>query len=205
MAILNKNGVTKINNYSSAMELSDGSLWMPIMVQDNKNGSNMFTASDNTGNYIYHNDTCWSCFNLINTAARPTSNIYEFLVVQEYEKDKSFNYYRWTQTINPFNATWANVNPSSGNVTHLGDSATYGGMYKKDDTNVFMCFANDTENNWYGCAHRKLWGGTAGTDGYVPGYNHVKVYGLQIVYIRVSRIDTQIHTSQIVAKDFIEY
>ena len=40
---------------------------------------------------------------------------------------------------------------------------------------VFMCFANNSNGNWFGCAHKQLWGGTAGTTGYIPGYNGKQV------------------------------
>ena len=125
------------------------------------------------------------------------------MVAQQPNGSENFKIYRWTQTVSPLTATWSQVSPSSGNIVHSGASASWGGMYILNST-VYMCFANGSNGNWFGCAHKTLWGGTAGTNGYIPGYNGESVSQWQAVYIRVADWDAQIYENMIIGNELIE-
>lgn len=186
----------------------DGALWIPIMVHDVKNGINMFSSSDKfSDGLVYKNHLCWADFNLISTESRPESGYYEFLVIQEDGTNRVLNQYRWKQTVSPLTATWEDVNPNTigSKVIRISSTTTnnYAGMYKMN-SNEYMCFANTSKGNWYGCGVWSLWGGTAGTNGYIPGYNGVQIYGLQMLYMRVTSCIVKQYNEMIITNNLIE-
>ena len=200
---ISKTGILSTEAIHEIITLSDGSKWAPIAYHNIKKGSNLFSSSDDFTKYVYHNDECWCNFPLIGKVNRPDSSKYEIMVAQQPSGSEDFKIYRWTQTVSPLTATWSQVNPSSGNIVHSGASASYGGMYILNST-VYMCFANGSNGNWFGCAHKTLWGGTAGTTGYVPGYNGESVSQWQAVYIRIADWDAQIYENMIIGNELIE-
>lgn len=196
-----KNGVITTPSFDEIITLPDGSQWAQIVHHNVKDGGNLFSSSNDYTKFVYNNSECWAAFPLIKTVTRPASN-YEFLVLQEVGHTNTYEQYRFAQPKSPFDSGWADVNPSSGNITHY-DSATYGGAYIMN-SNVYMCFANGSNGNWFGCAAKALWGGTAGTNGYIPGYNGEQVAGWQKVYIRIINPNANIRNQIITVNDFYE-
>ena len=78
--------------------------------------------------------------------------------MQQNAVDGVFSKYRFKQNVNPFSATWEQVNPSKvgTNVTRISATATnnYAGMYWYNTGNIAMCFANTSNGNWFGCGAR---------------------------------------------------
>lgn len=200
---ISRTGVLSTETIHEIITLSDGSKWAPIVYHNVQKGSNLFSSSDDFTKYVYHNDECWCNFPLIGKVNRPDSSKYEIMVAQQNNGSENFTVYRWTQTVSPLTATWSQVNPSSGNIVHLGASASYGGMYILNST-VYMCFANSSNGNWYGCAHKTIYTGTAGTNGTIPGYNGASVSQWQAVYIRIADWDAQIYENMIIGNELIE-
>lgn len=202
MSIFNKSGIVKIDSVNEVLQLSDGSKWLPIVNHNIKNGTNLFSTSDDFTKFVYHNVECWANFPMIAEAHRPNTN-YEFLVLQQNPTTDKIITYRWAQTVSPLTATWEDVSPSSGNITHYDGTSSYGGMYILNGS-VYMCFANSSKGKWFGCAHNRIWQGTVGTNGAVPGYNGSGVSGTQLVYIRIAKDDASIRSNVSVIDEFYE-
>lgn len=181
---VDKTGVTNTNVIATTMTLDDGSIWIPICMHYVPDGLN----SGNSNKYIYTSRNIWNTFGIINDAERPESGYYEFYVMQQTAINGAFSWFRFKQNINPFSATWNDVNPSKvgTNVTRISASTTnsYAGMYWMNTSNIAMCFANTSNGNWFGCGARANW--HSGTND-IPGYNGQAVLGWQIVYMRVTK------------------
>ena len=177
----------KLDCYNCSV-MTDGSFWIPICVHYIPEG--VFATSGTFDTFKYENENRWTNFGAINSATRPESSYWEFLVIHQADITGTFEYYRWKQNKNPFNATWADVEPSKvgTNVTRVAQStsSSYGGMYWFNQSNCKMCFANSSNGNWFGCGIGALWGTDSNGYGYIPSYNGVGVRGFQIVYMRVS-------------------
>lgn len=175
-----------LTNYN--VQNGDSSTWIPISVHYIPEG--VFATSGSFNTFKYENENRWTNFGAINSATRPESGYWEFLVIHQANITGAFEYYRWKQNKNPFNATWADVEPSKvgTNVTRIAQSTTssYGGMYWFNQSNCKMCFANSSNGNWFGCGIGQLWGTDSSGYGYIPSYNGVGVRGFQVVYMRVS-------------------
>ena len=71
--------------------------------------------------------------------------------MQQSTVDGPFSKYRFKQNVNPFSATWEQINPSKvgTNVIRISSSKpnNYAGMYLYNSSNVAMCFANGSNGN----------------------------------------------------------
>ena len=205
MGRINKNGVVNTNLFSSAIQLSDGSLWQPICTHkiNNEDGTyNMFNTTDNFTYTVFNSNNLWADFPLIDSVARFDSN-YEFLVMQQTILNGDWSTYRFKQTVNPFTATWEDVKPGSSNVTWItGGSASYGGIYKLSSPTAtasnYMCFANGSNGNWFGCGCKAYY------QGGIPSICNTVAKGFQLVYIRISNNIYRQYNSISSATDFIE-
>ena len=101
---MQQSGITKSPTFTSILQLSDGSQWVPLVYHNNKYGSNMFSSSDDFTKPVYHNNECWCNFQLINTVERYDTD-YEFLVMQPTNGEENMTQYRWSQPSNPWTAT----------------------------------------------------------------------------------------------------
>ena len=199
---VDKQDIVNTNVLTTTMTLDDGSVWVPICVHYVPDGLN----SGNSNKYIYTSKNIWNCFGMINDLARPESGYYEFYVMQQTAINGAFSWFRFKQNINPFSATWADVNPSKvgTNVTRISASTTngYAGMYWMNTSNIAMCFANGSNGNWFGCGARANW--HSGTND-VPGYNGQAVLGWQIVYMRITKTCAKMFKNGlVVANNIIE-
>ena len=153
--------------------------------------------------YCYTSRNIWTTFGIINDAERPESGYYEFYVMQQTAVNGAFSWFRFKQNINPFSATWTDVNPSKvgTNVTRISASTTnnYAGMYWMNNSSAAMCFANGSNGNWYGC------GIQAAYQGGIPGYNGQTVLGWQVVYMRVTKTCAKmLKNGLVIANNIIE-
>ncbi len=187
---LDKGGVFRCPNTRELVTLSDGSKWIPISIHYVPSG--VFSSS--TTGSVYDNQFRWNKFSSINNETRPSTN-YEFLVVQQQTVNGAPRWWRFSQAINPLSATWSQVNPSNvgGNVIRIDTNQSWAsdagaGMYWFDSSDCPMCFANNSNGNWFGCGIMSYWGNT-----YIPGYNNEQVWGWQIVYMRVSGTQAKVN------------
>lgn len=179
---LTNSGSLKTIGIFETMTLSDGSKWVPISVHYAKDGVCDFIDAKS----YYKSPRIWNNFGLINSVKRPEED-YEFYVLNQLA-DNSFRWYRFKQSINPFQAKWADVNPSKVGtiVTRIdcspGVTNNYAGMYWQNSA-AAMCFANTSSDNWFGCGVIQYWH-SGNTD--IPSYNSEAVLGWQVVYMRVA-------------------
>lgn len=145
-----RNGVQKTPYISEIVELDDGSKWIQIMHHDTKKATNLFSSGDAAlTKSVFKNSDCWCDFPLINEIGLYDSK-YEFFLVQEKYNGK-FTRYRWSQTVNPFDATFDNTKYNSSGITQIENMpSTYGGMYKSTSEKTFFNMNNNASSNWYG-------------------------------------------------------
>lgn len=178
--MITKNGTKISKNFFETMQLDDGSIWIPICVH-NAALYKFFSTGKPQFNYV--DDEIWSAFGLINTEQRPESDWYEFLVMEQNSGvNGPFTTHRWKQNVNPFNASWSDINPSKVGTNVINISNGTAGMYCMNSVYTYMCFAGSSAGSWYGCGIKYDWQGTA----VLPGYGNSTVYGFQLVYMRVS-------------------
>ena len=178
----------------------DGALWVPLLVHYVPNG--LFSTGPDYRKSVYVKDRIWSNFQLINSETRPSSD-YEFLTLQQSSVEGNYDMYRWSQTINPFEATWSDVNPSKvgTTVTRIYPTSGWsnGGMYFANWAAVIMCFSNSSSSNWYGCGIRQS------LNGGIPGQNGKVVKGYQLLFMRVADTKSKFTSSkQINVKEIVE-
>lgn len=178
---IGKTGVTNTNIIATTMTLDDGSIWIPICMHYVPDGLN----TSRSNKYCYTSRNIWNTFGIINDAERPESGYYEFYVMQQPSVNGAFSWFRFKQNINPFSATWNDVNPSKvgANVIRVSASTTnsYAGMYWMNNSGAAMCFANGSSGSWYGCGIQTAY------QGGIPGYNGQTVLGWQVVYMRITK------------------
>ncbi|MBQ6628010.1 MAG: hypothetical protein IJH65_04260 [Methanobrevibacter sp.] len=180
-----ENGIFESKVYDEMVELSDGSLWLPICYHYIKGGANLFKTTDDFTYPVFDSPDVWANFPIIDTVSRPESGYYEFLVKQQINMNGPWTTYRFKQTVNPLTATYSTAGPSSGNVTWItGGSSSYGGMYKLNSPTAtssnYMCFSNGSNGNWFGCGAKQAYNGG------IPSICNTVPKGVQVVYIRVS-------------------
>lgn len=172
-------GIQKAQKFNEIITLSDGSMWLQLMHHDllEQATGNRFTSGNDVRNKnVYIDENRWSCFPLINTCDH--GDIYEFLVIQQTSKAAVPTRHRWSQTINPYNATFNTTKHAS--ITPIENIASnYGGMYPGIDTLTAWIFNNNVNGNWFGCGNVNPWNNG------LPGYNGLAVRGVQDVFIRV--------------------
>ena len=160
----------------------DGSVWEHIFHHDTPS-SYLFSSTDDFTNGFYTDCHRWSNLQRIKAYSS-----YEFLLCEENPESRNqILKYRWSQTISPLIAAWADVQPGSSNVT-LNTSTGYstgtgsaGGMYIAPSNN-YLNIANSASGNWYGAI-----GCWTEYNGGVPGYpNRTVKNGIKDLYIRVT-------------------
>lgn len=171
--------------FHECMTDSDGTVWLHLMHQ-NRKGSltyGMFKASGSEirNTFVYESPDVWSACCLMKTINH--GNDYEFLVTQS-TNGGSKTRYRWKQTVNPYEGTFATTTHT--NITTIENiGSSYGGMYVWSENNAW-CFNNGNNGNWFGCGNRSNWDSSSNL--MLPGYNGMNVTGEQDLYIRVYNI-----------------
>lgn len=190
---ITKTGQIKDNLFEEFYIEPDGSIWELVFVHnrpaENKfNSADPFTTGFSTDMNLFFN------FNICNNLTS-----WEFLIIQADTYAATPLKRRWVQTANPLTATFADV--AAANVTKNTSagysSDTWGGLYKINNSNTFLCANNGTSGNWWGATGSKVfyqggipaWFGKIVKDGYV------------LIYVRV---DEQLkNNAKLYANDFI--
>ena len=184
----------------------DGSKWVQI-VHHNNPADVRFASTNDFTKYLYIDKDRWFKAHLCNLV---TNNHYEFLIIQSETSDVySSVKYRWTQSINPYNAVFDDVDAAD--VTYNSGSgytvpSGWGGMHKVN-ANTFFCANNGTASNWWGAV-----GAWNSHQGGIPAWGGMVVTtGFQNVYLRVDGVLTEedfkklsIFPNEIVTKDYYE-
>lgn len=180
----------------------DGSLWIRIFHHNNP-GSGVFATTDTFDSLVYKDENKW-----FNVAMCNQVNSWELMIKQKATPSSTETKYRWVQTVNPMNATYAQVaqanitrNTSSGYSTY----GTYGGLYHKiNDSKTYIACNDGSSASNYWCA---LGSFTIYQSG-IPGYAQVVVTtGYVDLYLRVDTVINSIfsiNSEYIAARDFIE-
>ena len=172
-------GNKTVNFISEIVTLEDGSYWIQVQHHNNKGGANLFSNSDDFANkFVWHNSECWCAFNLIKSMGLYNGK-YEFMALDG--SDPTLKIKRWTQTINPFTATYNDVKPGSNNVKYIvGGTGNNGGMYLFNSETYFVV-TNYTNGNWYGAfgCWKAHYGG-------IPGFDNAVTTSILDLYVRVS-------------------
>lgn len=180
---ISRKGIHSCNNISEIIELTDGSCWIQLSHHNNQNQTNWFptptkdesgkiTNYDYENNFIYKNDECWAAFHLLkdnNFKLDKNEEFYEFMALEELSNG-NVAIFRWSQTVNPMNATWDQMKPNATTKLYTYNTDGYnapgdenGGMYRYENSNSdmdtsFFVIANKTKSNWYGAfGARKNW------------------------------------------------
>ena len=187
MAKFLKSGQFIDNNINEIHVEPDGSRWMHVFHHCPINGTNLFSSTDDFVNGVYKNKDAWFNFQICNKI----TNEWEFLHMQKLtQRDKNFIKHRWKQTVNPFNATYADVSPSSGNINrNINEgyvNGGFGGLYKfTRSSRTFFSIANNSNTTWYGAT-----GSWTAYQGGIPGYpNSVITTGCVDIYIRIDSLN----------------
>ena len=184
----------------------DGSLWVKIAMYNDPDTNGIFEQTDDFPHGVYKNASVWY------DAEQVIANLstYEFLVIQQATVGNTVFKHRWVQTINPLTAVYADVTPSSENITRVttsgySDSTTGGGMFLKNSY-TRLCIADSASGHYYGAFG--TW--TLSSDkvpGY-PGHTNISTGFLELY----ARIDNQpnnlgfkiLKNSGIYADQFVE-
>ena len=190
---ITKTGQIKDNLFEEFYIEPDGSIWELVFVHnrpaENKfNSADPFTTGFSTDMNLFFN------FNICNNLTS-----WEFLIIQADTYAATPLKRRWVQTANPLTATFADV--AAANVTKNTStgysSDTWGGLYKINNSNTFLCANNGVSGNWWGATGSKViyqggipaWFGKIVKDGYV------------LIYVRV---DEQLkNNAKLYANDFM--
>ena len=177
-----KNGTQRINYLSEVVELDDGSYWLQVQHHNNKSGTNLFSSSDAfETSFVYHNDECWSAFPLIKQYGSYNSR-YEFIALDQPDRQTGLTIRRWAQTSSPFTASWNDIKAGSSGFTAIQNIPTMnGGMYRGTSSTAYMRIANANSDNWYGA-----FGCFTDWSGRIPTFNNTANYGILDLYVRVS-------------------
>lgn len=159
----------------------DGSQWVHVFHHNNPAGG-LFASTDSFTTSVYKDENRWLDMALVMSSV--TS--WELLYVQKDTSTSAEKKYRWIQNINPFNATWTDVQP--GNVTYVTGngytSSTQGGLWKNNGSTYFA-IANASSGNWFGAI-----GSWTAYSGGTPGYPNTTVTsGSMDLYVRLKNIN----------------
>lgn len=192
---ITKTGILNTNLLEETHIEPDGSIWELVFVH-NQPAVNKFDSTDSFTTGFFKNMNLYFNFNVCNSLTS-----WEFLVIQADLYGATPQKRRWVQTANPLTATFDNV--AAANVTkNTGTeytSDTWGGLYKINNANTFLCANNGTNGNWWGATGSKVfyqggipaWFGKIVKDGYILIYvridnttqNHTKFYKSNIINI----------------------
>lgn len=207
---ITKNGIINLSTISETFVCPldttfyvepDGSVWIRI-VHHNNPASNKFSSTDSFDTFVYTDSNRWFYASLCN---KITNNIYEFMIKQSATSGGTESKYRWIQTKNPFNASYADV--AVANVTRITTDGystygNYGGIYKENSRSYFVT-NNGTSGNWWGAIG--CWTDYSTS---IPGYAQTAIStGYIDLYLRV---DNQINSipslfkNAIIANHFYE-
>lgn len=154
-----------------------------------KGGPYLSNDVDKRTNMQYVNDKCWCRLHMINPSV--SGNIisqcvggggsYEFVIYQG-RLDTGLTRIRWKQTKNPYQATWADVSPSSTSITKY-ENDSQGGIYYAHQGDRGLIHANTNSGNNYGLLHRSSWS----TNNTLPCCNNQTLSGdvVQILCVRL--------------------
>lgn len=176
------------------IETIDNSQWELVFVHNQPalqhfNSDDPFATGFSTNMNLYFN------FNVCNSLTS-----WEFLIIQTDIYGAVPQKRRWVQQANPLTAAFADVAAST--ITHNGGaeytSDSWGGLYKINNGNTFLCANNGTNGNWWGATGSKVfyqggipaWFGKIVKDGYIVIYvrvdgqnqNHAKFYKNDIIH-----------------------
>ena len=155
----------------------DGSVWSLVFVH-NQPSINKFASTDSFTTGFYTSKDLYFNFNICNGLTS-----WEFLIIQADTYAAIPLKRRWVQSANPLTAAFADV--AAANITKNTSSEytsdSWGGLYKINSSNTFLCANNGTNGNWWGATGSKVfyqggipaWFGKIVKDGYV------------LIYIRV--------------------
>ena len=159
----------------------DGSKWVRVFHHNNPaDDTTLFTQTMDFEHGCYVGENSWFNFNVCKSFDH-----YEFLVKQTITAGAAETKYRFVQATNPFNSVYADVAPTSTNITRIttsgySTSTTSGGFYKRIYAAYFVA-ANSNSGNWYGAA-----GSWTPYGHRLPGYsNYLVTTGYMDVYLRI--------------------
>ena len=159
----------------------DGSKWVRVFHHNNPaDDTTLFTKTMDFEHGCYVGENSWFNFNVCKSFDH-----YEFLVKQTITAGAAETKYRFVQATNPFNSVYADVAPTSTNITRIttsgySTSTTSGGFYKNNGNTYFVA-ANSNSGNWYGAA-----GSWTPYSHRLPGYsNGLVTTGYMDVYLRI--------------------
>lgn len=177
--------VNSVDMTTLVYDVTTGYCYYPLIYQVcNATNGPWFTTDNYTTQAKYVSDQCWSRLHLLNSSV--SGNIlssvfqYEFMVLQG-NLNGDLTRIRWKQTSNPIGSTYANVSPTSGNITKY-ENDSQGGIYAvASDRMIFH--ANATNGNSFGMMHRCAW-----QNGTLPCFNNAVLSGdiVQILLVKVS-------------------
>ena len=176
---------------------SDGTYWARIVHHNNPTGGVFTSSSLSWSNGVYIDANRW--FDVYGTVQQ--LHRFEFMIKQKTTSDASETKYRWIQKKSPLTATWYDVNKTE--VTRITTSGYtnggFGGLYIINNSQTYMCIANDVINNWFGAIG--CW--TIWNDG-IPGYpESVITSGYMDLYVRIDDILPLIYDSSGYSNDAI--
>lgn len=176
-------------NFSECLVEPDGSIWYHICHHANPT-TYKFSSSNDFTNGVYIDENRWFHASILNELTS-----WEILWIQQATQTSEFVKLRWTQTKNPFTATYEDVAPDkiTFNTSTGYTIGSGGGMYKLNSS-TFFCCANETKGNWWGAA-----GAWNGHQGGIPGYPNqgiITTGGID-VYVKIDTPKTLIHKIQI--------
>lgn len=190
---ITKTGQIKDNLFEEFYIEPDGSIWELVFVHnrpaENKfNSTDPFTTGFSTDMNLFFN------FNICNNLTS-----WEFLIIQAETYAATPLKRRWVQTANPLTATFADV--AAANVTKNTStgysSDTWGGLYKINNSNTFLCANNGVSGNWWGATGSKVI-----YQGGIPAwFSKIVKDGYVLIYVRV---DEQLkNNAKLYANDFM--
>ena len=198
---ITKTGQLCISEAEEYIYEPDGSIWKHVFHHNNP-ATNKFASSDPFTTGVYKNNDMWFNLNICNELSS-----WEFIYAQCPIVGGAIAKYRWTQTANPFTATYDNVKP--GTVTYNTSTgyvnSTMGGLYKLNN-NTFFVVANSNNGSWWGAI-----GSWTTYDGGIPGHpqsTQTIKSGYIDIYIRVDSITNYTNISKlgiITTKELYEY
>lgn len=191
MSNITKTGIFNNGLFQEYRIEPDGSVWSLVFVH-NQPAVNKFESSDSFTTGFYRPNLYFN-FNICNELTS-----WEFLILQADTFAATQQKRRWVQNVNPLNAAFADV--AAANITKNTStgytSDSWGGLYKMNNSNTFLCANNGTSGNWWGATGSKVfyqggipaWFGKIVKDGYVLIYvrvdnqlkNNAKLYKIDI-------------------------
>lgn len=177
-----KSGVINCKDFVEYHKEADDSLWYQV-AHHYKTNSKLFSSTDDFTNGVYLDEDRWVHMNICNELTS-----WEFLYIQYATNTSSPVKYRWKQTVNPFTATYSDVQP--GNVTNTTTTGyTNGGMggLYKINSNTAFCIANTNNGNWFGAIGAWNHHGAG-----IPGYPSTSIAGGYDLYVRVDNTKASI-------------